>query len=162
MRGAERAGWPTCETRDLPLANVPAMQRMGIKDPYDLQLAIMKLKSPNVREASPQLRTVSGYQARQAITAFRMRGAPWKRGCVASFLAYMESREYEDTGAKDRRHWLCMKLWPGRFPTPKAYRQHEACMSKAGKFITSIGKLRAVYERDLALRGEQKKKDPAL
>ena len=161
-RGAERAGRPTCETQDLPLANVPTLQRMGIKNPYDLQLAIMKLKSPNVKEASPELRTVSGYQARQAIAALRLCGGPWKRGCVASFLAYMESREYEDTGARDRRHWLCMKLWPGRFATPKEYRQHEACMSKAGKFITSISKLRAVYERDLARQEEQKKKDAAL
>ena len=142
--GAARAGWPTCETITLPLCSVPFFRRAKIKDPYELKRAIVALKSPNVDEASPELCTVSGYQARDALLVFRMRDAPWERGCVVSFLEYMDSQEFEDTGARDRRHWLCMKLWPGRFGTPHEYQRHEACMSKAGKFITSIGKLRAV------------------
>ena len=151
-QGAERAGLPTCETIDLPFRKVAFFKRAKINDPYDLKFAIVALKSPDGRHAPAELRTVSAYQARDAALVFRMRDAPWKRGCVSSFLEYMASREFEDTRAKDRRHWMCMKLWPGRFATPDDYLRHEACMSKAGKFVTSVGKLRAVYERDLAGR----------
>lgn len=160
--GAERAGWPSCETAMLPCSAVPFFRSAGLRDPYDLKRAIVALKTPHFADATPELRTVSGYQARDALLIFRLCDAPWKRGCVASFLAYMGSRAFEDTGARDRRHWLCMKLWPGRFGTPAAYLQHEACMSKAGKFITSIGKLRAVYERHLAVGVAQKAKGAAL
>lgn len=149
-KGEERAGWPTCETVALPCGEVPFFQSAGLRDPYDLKCAIVALKAPCIADAASGLCTVSAYQARDALLAFRLRDAPWKEGCVASFLAYMGSREFEDTGARDRRHWLCMKLWPGRFSTASECLQHEACMSKAGKFITSIGKLRAVYERHLA------------
>ena len=149
-KGEERAGWPTCETVALPCSEVPFFQSAGLCDPYDLKCAIVALKAPCIADAASDLCTVSAYQARDALLAFRLRDAPWKEGCVASFLAYMGSREFEDTGARDRRHWLCMKLWPGRFSTASECLQHEACMSKAGKFITSIGKLRAVYERHLA------------
>lgn len=161
-RGEARAGWPTCETVALPLCDVPLLRRAGIEDPYELKLAIVALKSPNVAQAPPELCTVSAYQARDALLAFRMRDAPWKRGCVASFLQYMDSQEFGDSGARDRRHWLCMKLWPGRFGTPHEYQRHEACMSKAGKFITSIGKLRAVCGGNLADPAQQKEKGVAL
>jgi hypothetical protein len=97
--------------------------------------------------------SVSGYQARDAMLVFSMTDPPWKEGCLVSFLSYMKSRNFENTHARDRKHWMCMKLWPGRFSTPQEYRQHKACMSKAGKFVTSINKLKRLYERDLVERG---------
>ena len=161
-KGEERAGWPTCKTVTLPCSEVPFFQSAGLRDPYDLKRAIVELKVPSFEDATPDLCTVSAYQARDALIAFRLSDAPWKKGCVASFLAYMNSHKFEDTGARDRRHWLCMKLWPGRFSTASAYLKHEACMSKAGKFVTSIGKLRAVYERHLAFGKTQQVQDASL
>lgn len=159
-KGELRAGWPTCKTVELPFSQVAFFRRAGLEDPYDLTLAIVSLKvASDDPVENAKLRTVSTYQSRDVTIVLRLKDAPWKRGCVASFLAYMDSREFEDTGARDRKHWMCMKLWPGRFGTAEEYLHHEACMSKAGKFITSINKLRALYARDVAHREEQKKKE---
>ena len=159
-KGEERAGWPTCETVELPFSKVAFFRRVGLEDPYDLTRAIVSLKSPDGALENAKLRTVSTYQSRDVTIVLRLKDAPWKRGCVASFLAYMQSLQFEDTCARDRKHWMCMKLWPGRFGTAEEYLRHKACMSKAGKFITSIGKLRALYARHVA-HCEQKKKEAA-
>ena len=160
-KGEERAGWPTCETVELPFSKVAFFRRVGLEDPYDLTRAIVSLKSSDDALENAKLRTVSTYQSRDVTIVLRLKDAPWKQGCVASFLAYMQSLQFEDTCARDRKHWMCMKLWPGRFGTAEEYLSHKACMSKAGKFITSIGKLRALYARHVAHCEEQKKKDAA-
>lgn len=152
-KGPQRAGLPTCTTEPLQYAQVPLFKRKGWTCLDDLKRAIACLKlAPGAQPTSEQL-SVSGYQARDAMLVFSMADPPWTRGCLVSFLSYMKSRRFESTRARDRKHWVCMKLWPGRFSAPHEYRQHKACMSKAGKFVTSINKLKTLYERDLAERG---------
>lgn len=152
-KGSLRAGLPTCSTAPLPYAQMPLFKRKGWKCIDDLKRAIAGLKlAPGEQPTSQQL-SVSGYQARDAMLVFSMIDPPWKEGCLVSFLSFMKSRNFENTHARDRKHWMCMKLWPGRFSTPQEYRQHKACMSKAGKFVTSINKLKRLYERDLVERG---------
>lgn len=152
-KGPHRAGLPTCKTVPLQYDAVALFKRKGWRCFEDLKRAIARLKvAPGAQPTSEQL-SVSSYQARDALLVFSMSGAPWTKGCLVSFLSYMKSKRFENTDARDRKHWMCMKLWPGRFPTPGEYRQHKACMSKAGKFITSVNKLKKLYERDLVERG---------
>ena len=151
-QGPQRAGLPTCTIESLEYAQVPLFKRKGWTCLDDVKRAIAGLKlAPGAQPTSEQL-SVSGYQARDAMLVFSMADPPWTRGCLVSFLSYMKSLRFENTRARDRKHWVCMKLWPGRFSTPHEYRQHKACMSKAGKFVTSINKLKKLYERDLAER----------
>lgn len=150
LKGVHSAGVPTCKTVALNYASVPLFKRRGWKNVADIKRAVVSLKADRGEKVTADLHSVSAYQARDAIIVFSMEDAPWKRGCLVSFMDYMKSRRFESTGAKDRKHWLCMKLWPDRFDTKEGYLQHRSCMSKAGKFITSVGKLRALVERDLA------------
>lgn len=152
-QGLQRAGLPTCTIESLQYAQVPLFKRKGWTCLDDLKRAIACLKLvPGALPTSEQL-SVSGYQARDAMLVFNMANPPWTKGCLASFLSYIKSRRFENTHARDRKHWVCMKLWPGRFSAPNEYHQHKACMSKAGKFVTSINKLNQLYERDLVERG---------
>ena len=155
-QGAQRAGVPTCKTASLNYASVPLFKRRGWSNVADIKRAIVALKTGKGGPIPGDLHAVSAYQARDAVILFTMEGAPWQRGCLVSFLHYMKSQRFESTGAKDRKHWVCMKLWPGRFGTKEGYLEHRACMSKAGKFTTSVGKLRALYECDLAEQLELK------
>jgi len=156
-KGAQRAGLPTFKTASLNYESVPLFKRRGWSKIADIKRAIVALKTDKGGNITGDLHAASAYQARDAVTLFNMEGAPWQRGCLVSFLDYMKSQRFETTGAKDRKHWVCMKLWPDRFGTKEEYLQHRACMSKAGKFITSVGKLRALYECDLAEQLELQK-----
>jgi len=144
--GVERSGLPTCNTVQLRYDQVDLFKKMRWRTVSDIKKAIANLALANGCDNTKKLQTVSMRQALDAVFVFSMVDAPWKRGCLKSFLLYMGSKMFEDTGAKGRRHWVCIKLWPGRFATAAEAHKHTGCMSKAGKFMTSVGKLQALFE----------------